>query len=151
MENSNDVNPSFMYKEGESINTIFAVRSQGIDPSNGKEIYVKKDGSLTYEWDSKDKVACGISEPKFLGTFNTRLRYQGWQLSAVFSYRLGGQLYNSTLASKVENNYPYNNSDRRALYDRWSPENPNARYKAINDFPPLMPQAVLWKMRTRCA
>lgn len=134
MENEEDVNPSFMYKEGESINTIFAVRSQGIDPSNGKEIYVKKDGTLTYVWDSKDKVACGISEPKYQGTFNTRLRYQGWQLSAIFSYRFGGQIYNSTLASKIENNYPYNNSDRRALYDRWSPENTNARYKAINDF-----------------
>ena len=91
MENEEDVNPSFMYKEGESINTIFAVRSQGIDPSNGKEIYVKKDGTLTYVWDSKDKVACGISEPKYQGTFNTRLRYQGWQLSAIFSYRFGGQ------------------------------------------------------------
>ena len=134
MENEQDVNPSFMYKEGESINTIFAVRSQGIDPSNGKEIYVKKDGSLTYVWDSKDKVACGINEPKYLGTFNMRLRYQGWQLSAIFSYRFGGQIYNNTLASKIENNYPYNNSDKRALYDRWSPENPNARYKAVNDF-----------------
>lgn len=134
MENEQDVNPSFMYKEGESINTIFAVRSQGIDPSNGKEIYVKKDGTLTYVWDSKDKVACGINEPKYLGTFNTRLRYQGWQLSAIFSYRFGGQIYNSTLASKIENNYPYNNSDKRALYDRWSLENPNARYKAVSDF-----------------
>ena len=134
MENEQDVNPSFMYKEVESINTIFAVRSQGIDPSNGKEIYVKKDGTLTYVWDSKDKVACGINEPKYLGTFNTRLRYQGWQLSAIFSYRFGGQIYNSTLASKIENNYPYNNSDKRALYDRWSLENPNARYKAVSDF-----------------
>lgn len=133
MEDETSVNPSFMYKEGESINTIFAVRSKGIDPSNGKEIYVKKDGTLTYEWDSSDKVACGISEPKFNGTVNTRLRYQGWQLAAIFSYRFGGQLYNSTLASKVENNSPLYNSDRRALYDRWSADNPNAKYKAVTD------------------
>lgn len=134
MESENSVNPSFMYKEGESINTIFAVKSLGIDPSNGKELFLKKDGTTTYTWDSKDKVACGISEPKYNGTFNTRLRYQGWQLSAIFSYRFGGQIYNTTLASKIENNDPYSNSDRRALYDRWSPENPNAKYKAINDF-----------------
>ena len=38
------------------------------------------------------------------------------------------------MASKIENNYPYNNSDKRALYDRWSLENPNARYKAVSDF-----------------
>lgn len=131
MEDENSVNPSFMYKEGESINTIFAVKSLGIDPSNGQEIFVKKDGTLTYEWDASDKVACGLSEPKFNGTLYTRLRYQGWQLSAIFSYRFGGQIYNTTLASKIENNDPYNNSDRRALYDRWSAENTSASYKAI--------------------
>lgn len=134
MQDSKSVNPSFMYKEGESLNTIFAVKSMGIDPSNGKEIYVKKDGTMTYIWDSKDKVACGIGEPKFLGTFNTRIRYKGWMLNAIFSYRFGGQQYNSTLVSKVENIYPYNNADRRALYDRWSPENPNTNFKAITDF-----------------
>ncbi len=115
MASTNSVNPSFMYKEGESMNTIFAVKSMGIDPSNGKEIYLKKDGTMTYIWDSKDKVACGIDEPKYLGTFNTRIRYKGWMLNAIFSYRFGGQQYNSTLVSKVENIYPYNNADRRAL------------------------------------
>jgi len=134
MKSSNSVNPSFMYKEGESLNTIFAVKSMGIDPSNGKEIYLSKDANLTYVWNSKDQVACGISEPKYMGTFNTCLRYNGWMLNAIFSYRLGGQIYNSTLVSKVENIYPYNNADRRALYDRWSPENTHAKYKAITDF-----------------
>lgn len=134
MADSKSVNPSFMYKEGESLNTIFAVKSMGIDPSNGKEIYLSKDGTMTYIWDSNDKVACGISEPKYLGTFNTRIRYKGWMLNAIFSYRFGGQQYNSTLVSKVENIYPYTNADRRALYDRWSPENPNAKFKAITDF-----------------
>lgn len=134
MENKNDVNPSFMYKEGESINTIYAVKSLGIDPSNGKEIYVKKDGSTTYKWDAKEKVASGMSEPKYLGSFNTRFRYKEWTLNSIFTYRFGGQIYNTTLVEKVENIYPYNNADRRALYDRWSAENPNARFKAIKDF-----------------
>lgn len=49
----NDVNnklytiPLVRYNEGESMNTIYAVKSLGIDPENGKEIYVKNDGSLT--------------------------------------------------------------------------------------------------------
>lgn len=134
MEDASSVNPSFMYKEGESLNTIFAVKSLGIDPSNGKEIFLTKDGKMTYTWNSKDKVACGQNEPKMLGSFNSRLRFKGWMLNAIFSYRLGGQVYNSTLVSKVENIYPYNNADKRALYDRWSPENPQAKYKSITDF-----------------
>lgn len=132
MAKENSVNPSFMYKEGESINTIFAVKSLGIDPSNGQEIFLKRNGTKTYIWDAQDKVACGINEPKYLGTLNTRLRYKGWQLSAICSYRFGGQIYNTTLASKIENNDPYDNADRRALYDRWSIDNPYARYKAIS-------------------
>jgi TonB-linked SusC/RagA family outer membrane protein len=128
------VNPSFLYKEGESLSTIYAVRSKGIDPSNGKEIFIKADGSETYIWDARDKVACGVEEPKVLGTLNTTFRYKGLYLSAYFTYRTGGQIYNSTLASKVENVYPYNNLDRRALYERWKTPGDIAQYKGVNDF-----------------
>jgi TonB-linked SusC/RagA family outer membrane protein len=128
------INPSFLYKEGESVNTIYAVRSKGIDPSNGKEIFIKADGSETYIWDAKDKVACGVEEPKVFGTLNTTFRYKGIYLSAYFTYRTGGQTYNSTLASKVENVYPYDNLDRRALYERWKTPGDVVQYKGVNDF-----------------
>jgi TonB-linked SusC/RagA family outer membrane protein len=132
--NQSSVNPSFLYREGESLSTIYAVRSKGIDPSNGKEIYIKADGSETYIWDAKDKVACGVGEPKVLGTLNTTFRYKGLYLSAYFTYRVGGQIYNSTLASKVENVYPYNNLDKRALYERWKTVGDIAKYKSVGDF-----------------
>lgn len=127
-------NPSFLYKEGQSMNTIFAVPSLGIDPSNGKEIFVKQDGELTYTWDAKDKVACGVAEPKLWGNLNTMLRYKGLTFNAIFGYRYGGQMYNSTLVSKVENILPYNNADRRAYYDRWKKTGENALYKSVTDF-----------------
>lgn len=38
--NQSGANPSFLFKEGQSMNTIFAVKSLGIDPSNGKEIFL---------------------------------------------------------------------------------------------------------------
>lgn len=128
------VNPSFLFKEGQSLNTIFAVNSRGIDPANGKEIYLKADGhTLTYDWDSRDKVACGVTDPKVWGNFNTMLRYRGWTLNAVFSYRCGGQMYNSTLANKVENIHPIDNADKRVLYDRWKKPGDYARFKSVTD------------------
>lgn len=127
-------NPSFLFEEGQSMNTIFAVKSLGIDPANGKEIYQKADGhTLTYTWDAKDKVACGVKDPKIWGNFNTMLRYKGWRLNAVFSYRCGGQMYNSTLANKVENIHPINNADKRVLYDRWRNPGDHAKYKGVAD------------------
>lgn len=127
-------NPSFMYKEGQSMKTIFAVKSLGIDPSNGQEIYVKADGTQTYTWDPKDKVACGVEEPKILGNMNTMFRYKGITLNAIFAYRYGGQMYNYTLVNKVENIYPFDNADKRVLYDRWKKPGDKAFFKGVRDF-----------------
>lgn len=127
------VNPSFLFKEGQSMNTIFAVRSLGIDPANGKEIYLKADGTQTYNWDAKDKVACGVDEPKIWGNLNTMFRYKGLTLNAIFGYRWGGQMYNSTLAGKVENIRPIENADRRAYYDRWKNPGDIVKYKSVRD------------------
>ena len=126
-------NPSFLYEEGQSMNTIFAVPSLGIDPSNGQEIFVKRDGTLTYEWDADDKVPCGIAEPKIWGNLNTMFRWKGLSFNAVFSYRYGGQMYNSTLVSKVENIQACDNADRRAYYDRWKTPGENALYKSVTE------------------
>lgn len=127
------VNPSFLFKEGQSMNTIFAVKSLGIDPSNGKEIFLDRNGDITYEWDAKDKVACGVDEPKIWGNLNTMFRWKNLTLNAVFGYRCGGQIYNSTLVSKVENTNPLNNADRRVLYDRWKNPGDHAFFKGIAD------------------
>lgn len=128
-----DSNPSFLLKEGQSMNTIFAVRSLGIDPANGKEIFLKKDGSQTYTWDAADEVACGINEPKVWGNFNTMFRYKGLSLNVVFGYRLGGYIYNSTLVSKVENVDPWFNADKRVFYDRWKQPGDVAYFKGVQD------------------
>lgn len=126
-------NPSFLFKEGESINTIYVVRSLGIDPSNGEEVFLKADGTRTYTWDAKDKVACGVNEPKIWGNLNTMFRYKGITFNAVFGYRAGGQMYNQTLIDKVENTLPYDNVDRRGLYDRWKQPGDHSFFKSVQD------------------
>ena len=127
-------NPSFLYEEGQSINTIFVVPSLGIDPSNGKEIFLKRDGTHTYVWDAKDKIPFGVEEPKIWGNLNTMLRWKGLSFNAIFSYRYGGQMYNYTLVDKVENIIPYENADSRAYYNRWKTPGEHALYKSVRDF-----------------
>lgn len=130
---SASVYPSYLYKEGQSTNTMYAVRSKGIDPSNGMEIYIKADGTETYTWDAKDQVAVGNTDPKIQGNVNTMIRYKGISLNAIFGYRRGGQLYNSTLVSKVENIDPYDNADKRVLYDRWKVPGDVTFFKSVLD------------------
>lgn len=128
--------PTFLYKEGESMNTIYAVRSKGIDPSSGREIFAKIDGSETFTWDARDQVACGVAEPKLQGSINSNLRWKGVILNLIFGYRIGGYAYNSALASRVENINPYQNADRRALTDRWKQPGDVAKFKSVADLSP---------------
>lgn len=133
LSNQDNYNPSFQYREGQSMNTIYAVRSKGIDPSTGKEIYIKRDGTETFEWDAADQVACGIAEPTLEGTVSTNVRWKGITMNLIFGYRFGGDAYNTTLANKVENIKPYDNADKRVLYDRWKQPGDNAKFKSVKD------------------
>lgn len=112
--------PLFQYREGESPTAIYAVRSAGIDPATGKEIFIKSDGTYTYTYDVSDQVSCGDTNPKLQGSFSSLLKYRDFSLSASFSYRFGGKMYNSTRALKVENINPRYNCDVRAFNERWS-------------------------------
>ncbi len=125
--------PSVRYIEGESINTIWAVRSLGIDPQNGKEIFLKKDGTTTYEWNTNDQVAAGVNMPKVTGNIGIRSEFYNIGCNISFYYRLGGQVYNYTLVNKVENANVRYNVDQRVFSERWQNEGDIARFKAISD------------------
>ena len=103
LEKGRGSTPNILYREGYSTNTIWAVRSLGIDPSNGKELYLSKAGKPTYTWNSADYVNCGVTDPKYQGSFSTMFRYKAFSTNLTFGYRTGGRLYNSTLIDKVEN------------------------------------------------
>lgn len=124
------------YYDNASTTGVYAVRSAGIDPATGNEIFIKKDGSYTYEWKQEDEVLIGDSNPKVQGSFQTSLVYKGFTFGASFSYRVGGLTQLSTLFNKVENisssQLKYN-QDKRALYDRWQKPGDIARFKRIDD------------------
>ena len=112
--------PLILYYEGKSLSAIYAVRSEGIDPANGQERFIKKNGMSTYTWDANDQVVVGDSEPDAKGSFGFNVGWKGITLNAYFSYQWGGQSYNSTLVEKVENaQISTQNVDKRVLSARW--------------------------------
>ncbi len=125
--------PLPQYAEGESTTALKLVRSAGIDPATGKEVYIKKNGELTFTYDSADKVLIGDTEPRYSGTFSTNLYYKGFSLYALFSFRLGQWVYNTTRASKVEGSKPTENADKRVFDSRWKNPGDNALYRDIAD------------------
>ncbi len=125
--------PLLRYKEGQSLNTIYAVRSLGIDPENGRELFVKQDGSLTYDYNIKDMAPVGDQTPKLDGYFGGNVVYKSFMLELSFYTKLGGDIYNQTLVDRVENASPWYNADTRALNDRWKNPGDQVFFKNIRD------------------
>lgn len=126
----------FLFEEGQSMNTIYAVRSLGIDPGTGREMFLNKDGERTFTWNPKDQVPVGCKEAALEGYFGFNFRYKAWDLGADFNYSTGADIYNFTLFEKIEDVDIMKNNDRRALTDRWREPGQVARFKAINDSSP---------------
>ena len=132
-ENRNEILP--IYEEGESTTVIKSVRSLGIDPATGQELFQKLNGEKTFVWDAADKVPVGDTEPKVRGAVNSSLIWKNLSVNLGFSYQFGADRYNQTLVDKIENIDISQNVDRRAAgSDRWSPTNRYAKYKGISFF-----------------
>lgn len=127
--------PIIRYEEGQSMTAIWAVRSLGIDPATGREMFLKKDGTTTYDYTTDDYIIAGDSNPKVHGTFGFNGEYRGIGLSLLFSYQWGGDYYNQTLVDRVENVNIANNVDRRVFSDTWNAVGDLARYKHISSTP----------------
>lgn len=125
--------PLPQYAEGESVTALKLVRSAGIDPATGKEVYIKLNGERTFTYDPTDKVLIGDTQPAYNGTINTSVYWKGFSVYALFDLRLGGWIYNTTRASKVEGSNPKYNADQRVFDDRWKQPGDIASYKNIAD------------------
>jgi len=121
------------YKEGESLNNIKGVRSLGIDPASGREVFLTNKGERTFNWDAKDITIVGITEPNLFGSLNAAINYKSLSLQAFFNFTLGGDIYNQTLLDKVENSNPELNADSRVLDQRWKNPGDIAQFKSIAD------------------
>lgn len=121
--------PRILYREGQSTTAIYAVRSAGINPATGEEVFIKKNGTYTLEYDANDKVVLGDTEPDLYGSLFPMVSFRNWSLNMSMKYRFGGEIYNTTRADNVENVDPKYNVDRRAFDERW---------KNVNDCPPYL-------------
>lgn len=59
-----DRKPMLKFVEGASTTSIYAMRSLGIDPQTGKEMFISKDGTVGNKWIASENVAVGIPNRK---------------------------------------------------------------------------------------
>ena len=122
------------YYEGASQTSIYAMKSLGISPTNGKEIYLRRNGDVTDVWSADEWTIIGDTAPKGQGSFGYTLSYKQLSMFASFLYTFGGDAYNNTLVSYVENaDIKNDNVDKRVLLDRWQKPGDITTMKDIRD------------------
>ncbi len=129
-----DIN--YLFYEGRSQNSLYAVRSLGIDPSSGQEMFLDKDGKPTFDWAPSDKVYMGVNEPLYNGNAGLMFGWKDLTVNLSFGYHWGGKQYNSTLLDKVEvtkETIEKSNVDRRVLADRWMREGDVVFFKGLSN------------------
>ncbi len=106
--------------------------------ADGKYIYLDEDETIrefesltvTNNYSEADDYIVGDIMPKVYGGFGSSLDIKGFDISADFTYQLGGKVYDSTYASLMSLNST-GGALHKDILNAWTAENPN------NDIPRL--------------
>ena len=122
--------------EGYSIYEFYLKEWAGVDPENGNPLWYKNatdaDGNETGErittsdYSSADKYKLGSALPKATGGLTNTFSYKGLNLSVIFTYGIGGKVYDAYEAYLINDGNKTGYQAVREQADSWTPENPNA-------------------------
>lgn len=118
---------------GGSLYDFWLYEWAGVDPETGNaQWYYYDDNNVKQVTDNYDllksdkhKVKMGSSLPKLSGGFQSDLSWKGVSLSVLFTYGIGGKIYNNDKNNLMRVNGFSGNTVSKDILNRWTPENPN--------------------------
>ena len=120
--------------KGYPVGTNRLVRFSRIDPADGRPIYLDKEGNetKTYKFEGEEgyAVPAGKVIPDFTGGFTNTFRYKGFELSALFTFSVGAQIYDSS--SKRQMGLASDWNFRTDIFDRWRQPGDEAKYPRMS-------------------
>ncbi len=122
---TNDTRPII----GQPIGTNYLVRFSHIDSQTGLPVYLDVNGNPTSKWDINDRQAVGKVLPDASGGMTNTFSYKGFDLSILFNFVLGGNIYESS--AKRQLGVVTNWNMRTDLFDRWQKPGDNAAYARL--------------------
>lgn len=126
--------------EGGSIYDFFIKEWAGVNPENGKATWYKDvldaQGNVTGRTTTANQTEAtpyfqGSSLPDLYGGISNNFSYKGFDLSFLFSYSLGGKIFDGDQPMIMHVGSSPGRSWSKEALNRWTPENPNT------DFPRL--------------
>lgn len=139
---TSDLETANRTQAGYPVGYIWVVRTAGVDPSTGKRIFMKQDGTHVYyqyyapsgtvQWSktadgtsgigavnqANDAVMYASPHPKVTGGWTNNIRYKGFDLNALVTFQTGNYIYYGSNAGLHDQRW-WNNA-RDLLTDAWS-------------------------------
>ena len=104
--------------KGEPVGSNYLVRFSRVDPTTGRPIYLDKDGNETFIYDvSTNRVPTGNVYPDVFGGITNTFNYKNFELSVLFSYSVGGNIYDDAAKRQLGVVTDWNMSTQ--VFDRW--------------------------------
>ena len=94
---------------GEAINSLFVVPYAGVNPDNGNQQFLDKEGKITEVFSPDDRVIVGSFEAPYFGGFGSSLNFKGFEVSAFFSFVKGNKIFNNDRTNVEYSQYYFDN------------------------------------------
>jgi len=82
--------------EGEPIGVFFMRKFAGVDPETGLALYDDGQGGTTDDFFEAPRMVVGDPNPDYFGGFNNSFSYKNFELSFLFQFVGGNEVYNRT-------------------------------------------------------
>lgn len=110
--------------QGRSSDTWYMQEWAGVNPETGAPQWYKTDREsgervITENYAEADQVAGEAYTPDFFGGFSTDLKWKQFDLNALFSYSVGGDIYNYA-RMEYDADGTYTDRNQMKLADGWS-------------------------------
>ncbi len=119
--------------EGLPVGVNYLNRFSRVDPATGNPIFLDKDGNETFEFNLEDRVPVGNVVPDWTGGISNTFRYKNFDLSVLFTFSVGGNLYDD--AAKRQLGVVKNWNMRRDIVDRWQKPGDVAKFPRLTQNP----------------
>lgn len=114
---------SRILQEGYSSDTFYGREWAGVNPENGAPQWYTTDENgnrvVTSDYAKADEVMLGEYNPDFYGGFSTSLAWKQFDLNTIFSYSVGGKIYNYS-RQEYDSDGTYTDRNQMKLMSGWS-------------------------------
>ncbi len=133
---------NYIYKVGGSLYEAYMRKFAGINQENGKAQWYRKVVDKNGEWTGESVITETFSDasqyelgsvlPKLYGGFGTSLKAYGFDLSAQFSFQLGGKYYDGTYQALMHTSSSVGTAWHKDALKAWTQENPSSEFPRLD-------------------